>query len=113
MDYFRALPGLGLTIDLSHYVLAGEMVKAQPKAEPYFDVLLQRTSCIHGRVSNGEQIQIDLGLGESLHPVVSNYRSWWARGMIYWLQDAVQGDVCAAIRMRARSSGLRYDPSTD
>jgi hypothetical protein len=92
-DYVRALPGLRFTIDLSHYVLAGEMVEAQPKAEPYIDAILRRTSCVHGRISNGEQIQIDLGVGGEMHPAVALFRNWWARGMTYWLQEAVQGDV--------------------
>jgi len=90
-DYVRALPQLKLTIDFSHYVLAGEMNASLDRAEPYYDVLLKRTSCIHARVSNGEQIQVDIG-PEGEHPMTVHFKRWWKQGMAYWLQDARKGD---------------------
>jgi len=94
VSYVRALPAVRLTIDLSHYAVAGELVGESllRKAEPLFDVLLQRTAAIHGRVSNGEQVQIDIGQ-DGQHELVEHYLRWWSRGMAYWLKDAQPGDV--------------------
>jgi len=94
-EYLKALPNLRLTIDLSHYVVAGEMngvnEQTNAKAEELFDRLLSRTSCIHARVSNGEQVQIDIGI-EGEHPMVERFTRWWRKGMDYWLQQAQSGD---------------------
>jgi sugar phosphate isomerase/epimerase len=92
VQYVKAIPDLHLTIDLSHYVVGGEMNGAMEKANPYFDVLLQRTSCIHARVSNGEQVQIDIG-SEGEHPILQHYMRWWSEGMRYWLSQAKAGEV--------------------
>lgn len=89
-DYVKTLPELRLTIDFSHYVLAGEMAEFE-LAEPYFDQLLKRTSCIHGRITNAQQIQIDVG--EGTHPMVEPFLNWWQKGMHYWRDEAKAGDV--------------------
>ncbi|MCD7034617.1 sugar phosphate isomerase/epimerase [Metabacillus sp. GX 13764] len=88
--YVSALPDLRLTIDLSHYVLAGEMTDFTI-ADPYFDQLLKRTSCLHGRITNGQQVQIDVGNGD--HPMVEPFQQYWQRGMQYWRNQAGSGDV--------------------
>jgi sugar phosphate isomerase/epimerase len=91
-QYVRVLPELRLTIDLSHYVVAGELNGPLAKAEEHFEWLLQRTSAIHARVSNGEQVQIDVGT-EGDHPMLKNFERWWRKGMAYWLKQAQPGDV--------------------
>lgn len=92
VDYVEQIPDLRLTIDLSHYVLAGEMTKPDDQAEHYFNQLLKRTSSIHGRISNGEQIQVDIGpKGE--HPMLEKYIKWWTSGMSYWLEQANPGQI--------------------
>ncbi|WP_246321090.1 hypothetical protein [Paenibacillus germinis] len=92
MEYVRAIPNLRLTIDLSHYVVAGEMTGESEQAEPFFDELLRRTTAIHARVSNGEQIQVDIGPNAE-HPMVPHYMRWWEKGVRNWLQDAQPGDM--------------------
>jgi sugar phosphate isomerase/epimerase len=92
VEYVKAIPELRLTIDLSHYIVAGEMVGSSEKAEPFFDVLLRRTSCIHARVSNGEQVQVDIG-PDGEHPMVPHFMRWWEKGIAYWLREAKPGDV--------------------
>ncbi|MCS7458664.1 TIM barrel protein [Paenibacillus doosanensis] len=93
-DYVNAIPGLRLTIDFSHYVVAGEMTHSGiiEKAEPLLDTLLRRTSALHGRVSNGEQVQVDIGPNGE-HGMVEHYLRWWSKGIAYWLQEAQPGDV--------------------
>lgn len=92
VDYVSAIAGLRLTIDFSHYVVAGEMVNGSDQAEPFLDKLLERTSALHARISNGEQIQVDIGK-DATHPMVHHFMRWWERGIRYWLQDAGAGDV--------------------
>ncbi|KRF08015.1 hypothetical protein ASG89_16385 [Paenibacillus sp. Soil766] len=90
VHYAQALPNLRFTLDISHYVLAGEMTEKQEKAEHLLDTVLQRTSAIHSRISSGEQIQVDVGYSDAL---VARYAKWWTQAMRYWLQEAKPGDV--------------------
>ncbi len=92
VEYVQAIPDLRLTLDLSHYVVAGEMGVYSEKAEELFEVLLPRTGAIHGRVSNGEQVQVDIG-PEGTHPMVEHFTRWWEKGMASWLHRAKPGDV--------------------
>ncbi|WP_426452967.1 sugar phosphate isomerase/epimerase family protein [Paenibacillus sp. S-38] len=92
VDYVRALEKLRLTIDFSHYVTAGEMRTVPPEAESLLGTLLTRTSAIHGRISNGEQIQIDPG-DHGEHEAVEHFARWWKRGMEHWRQAAGRGAI--------------------
>ncbi len=89
-SYVEALPGLRLTIDFSHYIVGGEMDGFLPqyeeKAEPLFDLLLQRTSSIHARLSNGQQVQVSV----QNEPLLDRFSKWWSKGMQYWLEEAKQ-----------------------
>ncbi|WP_063891845.1 sugar phosphate isomerase/epimerase family protein [Paenibacillus sp. Soil787] len=91
IDYVNAIPDLRLTIDLSHYIVAGEINGDIEKVDPYFDILLKRTSCLHARVSNGEQIQIDIG-PNGVHPMVKHFMRWWTSAFKYWLEQAKPGE---------------------
>ncbi|MGO4499319.1 sugar phosphate isomerase/epimerase family protein [Paenibacillus sp. 2RAB27] len=90
VQYAQALPNLRFTLDISHYVLAGEMTEKQEKAEPLLDVVLQRTSAIHSRISSGEQIQVVVGYSDA---ILARYEQWWTQAMRYWLEGAKPGDV--------------------
>ncbi|WP_248924743.1 sugar phosphate isomerase/epimerase family protein [Paenibacillus hamazuiensis] len=89
VQYVRDVPDIRLTIDFSHYVVAGELILPNEKVEAYFDVLLKQTACFHGRISNGQQIQVDTEIGSDYIPFFLN---WWKKGMNYWLQNAAPGD---------------------
>ncbi|THF75518.1 sugar phosphate isomerase/epimerase [Cohnella fermenti] len=92
VDYVQKLESLRLTIDLSHYVVAGEMHTVSEEAERLFDKLLRRASAFHARVSNGEQVQVDVGPGGE-HPMLRNFERWWGDGMRLWQASAGPGDV--------------------
>lgn len=92
VEYVNAIPDLRLTIDLSHYALAGEMEQISLQASQLFEQLLKRTSSIHGRISNGQQIQVDIGPNAE-HPLVEAYMHLWIKGMAYWLEQAGPGDI--------------------
>ncbi len=90
--YARRAPRVRFTLDASHYVVAGEIT--QPDQAPRFNALLVeligRTSSIHARVSNGEQVQVDIGDGTG--PLVGPYIGWWAAAYRQWLGEAAPGD---------------------
>ena len=92
VNYVKQLPQLKLIIDLSHYVVAGEMNGTSAAAEQHFEALLDRTAGIHARISNGEQVQIDIGL-EGDHPMVPHFTRWWRKGMSRWLAGAAAGQI--------------------
>ncbi|MBP1965378.1 sugar phosphate isomerase/epimerase family protein [Paenibacillus aceris] len=90
VSYCNSLPRLPLTIDLSHYVVAGEMNGTSNNAETLFDRLLKQTACIHARVSDGEKIQVDVG-AEGDHPMLVHFKRWWRKAMLNWLASASSG----------------------
>ena len=91
--YAKAIPELRFDLDFSHYLVAGEMGgPLGPEAEGALGVLMERAIMLDGRVSNGEQVQIDL-----LNPVyrehVDRQAALWKRVMSGWLRGAGRGDV--------------------
>jgi sugar phosphate isomerase/epimerase len=104
VEYAEALPELELTIDFSHYVVAGEMHTVSDEAEELLQTLLARTKSIHARVSNGEQVQIDIPMFGSVdgqgaadrgfeHPMLKHFQRWWLSGMRSWRQAAKENEV--------------------
>jgi len=91
--YGRQLPRMRYTLDASHYVVAGEVT--QPDHAPRFtealSEIIRRSSSIHARVSNGEQVQVDIGDGSGA--LVAAYRDWWTAAYRHWLAEAVYGDI--------------------
>ncbi|WP_235550265.1 sugar phosphate isomerase/epimerase family protein [Paenibacillus sp. Soil724D2] len=92
VEYVRELKSLPLTIDFSHYIVAGELHTVSQQADELLLSLLSNTSSIHTRISNGEQIQIDPG-EEQNHPMFSHFMKWWQLGMKNWLLQASTNDV--------------------
>jgi sugar phosphate isomerase/epimerase len=92
VEYVKYLDSLRLSIDFSHYVVAGEMHTITDQAETLLQVLLTRTASIHARVSNGEQVQVNVG-DKGEHPMMEHFDRWWKSGMMLWLKSAKPGDV--------------------
>ncbi len=92
-EYAGAVPDLRFDLDLSHYFVAGEIgedLSASTLAA--FDPILERAVMIDGRVSNGEQVQIDIGpTGDNPH--ARRFAALWKRTMVSWLKQAKPGDV--------------------
>jgi hypothetical protein len=86
------LPGIRITADLSHFFVIGEFYGWESERLPErLGPVLERVSSFHGRISNGEQVQVDVGDGSGRTPQV--YVEIWAQGMRAWLRDARPGDV--------------------
>jgi hypothetical protein len=104
VEYAERLPGLELTIDFSHYVVAGEMHTVSHEAEELLQTLLTRTKSIHARISNGEQVQIDIPMVASVgeegavesefeNSMLKHFQRWWLGGMRSWRQGAKEDEV--------------------
>ena len=91
--YAKAIPDTRFDLDFSHYLVAGEMGGTlSAEAEAALAVLMERATMLDGRVTNGEQVQVDL-----LNPVYSAHvdrqAALWKRVMVGWLRTAQRGDV--------------------
>ena len=88
----EAVPHMRFTADLSHFVVVGEFYgwedeKAVDKMRP----ILEKTSHMHARIGNGEQVQVDVGDGSG--PTPQFFVMLWETAMRAWLTEAKQGDV--------------------
>ena len=91
--FARHMPRVRFTLDVSHYVVGGEIVR--PDQAPRFNEalaeIIARSASIHARVSNGEQIQVDIGDGSGA--LVRPYVNWWMSAYRQWLAQAAAGDL--------------------
>ena len=92
LDYGRRVPRMRYTLDASHYVVAGEITDPD-RAAPFEAALagiIRRSASVHARVSNGEQVQVDIGDGSGA--LVGAYRRWWTSAYRHWLAEAAPGE---------------------
>jgi hypothetical protein len=93
VEYTRAVPDLRFDLDLSHYFVAGEIGEdLNAAALPAFEAILARAVMLDGRVSNGEQVQIDIGPSGD-NPHARRFAALWKKVMVAWLQSAMPGDI--------------------
>ena len=93
VEYAGRVPRTRFTLDASHYVVAGEVNFPDEDAEfnRLLDAIIGQTGCIHARVSNGEQVQVDIGDGTG--PLTQPYRRWWAAAYQQWQARSHAGDI--------------------
>ncbi|MFI5380802.1 MAG: sugar phosphate isomerase/epimerase family protein [Tepidisphaerales bacterium] len=79
--------------DFSHLYCAGEVCyPGFENVRDHFRPILERVCFFHGRISNGESMQIDVGDGrDNAH--VRNFQWLWETGMGHWLARARPGDI--------------------
>jgi hypothetical protein len=91
--YTRAIPDLRFDLDLSHYFVAGEIGEdLTSQALPAFETILAKAVMLDGRVSNGEQVQIDIGPSGD-NPHARRFAALWKKVMVSWLKGAKPGDI--------------------
>jgi hypothetical protein len=90
-ELLRQLPEIVIALDLSHYLVAGETLGGSKSLFlEHVEPLLARTALIHGRISNGQSIQVAL---EDRFAYTSITQSLWQRAMQLWLADAPSNAV--------------------
>ena len=78
MKLMAALPEIRFTIDLSHWMVGGEWALHDVQLQQVIDHVIERAGLIHGRVSNGHQVQIDIG-PDGDNPWANPFKEWWTR----------------------------------
>jgi hypothetical protein len=79
---------LRLNLDVSHYYCAGEFPYRQFAANHEVLVpILQRAACFHGRVSNGQMMQVPLA-DEAYAENAGHFACLWSEAMLAWKQEA-------------------------
>lgn len=83
------VPRLRFNLDVSHFVVCEERPGPSEDMKQLLDPILDRVEMIHGRISNGEQIQVDVGDGSG--ELAQTYRRLWAETMRRWRLRAPAG----------------------
>lgn len=98
-DIYRTLrllerwPKLFINADLSHYYCGQEMTyRGFDVTCHYLTPIWPRVGFIHGRIANGETMQIDVGDGKA-NPHARNFVWMWEQAMHAWLEKARPGDL--------------------
>ena len=92
LQLIDAVPEIAITADLSHFVVVGEFYGwKEERAVDRMLPVLEHTAHIHGRISNGEAVQVDVadGSGETAQFFVR----LWSTAMRAWQRTAVAGDI--------------------
>lgn len=90
VSYVQAVEDILLTIDLSHYIVSGELGQPSDQVEIAFDHLLQRTGSMHLRISNGEQVQVPLN--RIAPEQLEHYKVWWKAAGVYNQKHLAPGE---------------------
>lgn len=86
------MPEIRFTADLSHFVVVGEFYGwEEERASDRMLPVLERTAHMHGRIGNGEQVQVDVGDGSGHTPQF--FVKLWEIAMRSWLKEAKPGDL--------------------
>ena len=86
------IPGVQLHGDLSHLVVCYGFGRGGDPVAKAYDAILARVGMLDGRISNGQQVQIDVGPGGE-HPAAKGFQKMWTRAMTRWLENAGPGDI--------------------
>lgn len=78
----EAIPEMRFTLDVSHYVLAEEQPGPTETLAPLLGIILDRTEMIHGRISNGQQIQQHTV--DPTSDLAQSYKAFWSEVMHRW-----------------------------
>jgi hypothetical protein len=93
VGYAQRIPDLRFDLDFSHYIVAGEMGgEFSKEAATALFVLADRAIMLDGRVSNGEQVQVDAD-NPAYRRHTDRTATMWKRVMVRWLRYAQRGDV--------------------
>jgi hypothetical protein len=73
-----------LCADLSHYVIDREMpLPLSNRDRSFMSRILKRSDCFQGRISNREQVQVQIDFPQH-QAWVEQFKSWWSEGIGEW-----------------------------
>lgn len=85
LDILAQMPDLKLLADLSHYVVGRELPEsATAEDDEQIHTILRHSWGFHGRVANGEQVQVPLSFARH-RPWLDRFLGWWRYGIEDWL----------------------------
>jgi len=85
LDILAQMPDLKLLADLSHYVVGRELPEsATAEDDEQILTILRHSWGFHGRVANGEQVQVPLSFAQH-RPWLDRFLGWWRYGIEDWL----------------------------
>lgn len=96
LQLIEAVPDINITADFSHFVVVGEFYGwATEGAIERMRPIIERVAHVHGRISNGEQVQVDVGDGEDLGEgtPAGLFFELWRECFSAWKKRAQPGDV--------------------
>jgi len=92
LQLIDGIPEIRFTGDFSHFVVVSEFYGLEyERAIERMMPVLSRTSHLHGRISNGEAVQVDVGDGTGA--TAQFFVQIWATAMREWRIGASPGDV--------------------
>lgn len=96
-DLFRtvvlveAVRRMRLNLDVSHFIVCEETPGPTEELMPLLRHLFDRVEMMHGRISNGEQIQVDVGDGSG--ELAQCYKLLWSEAMRAWRLRSTPGSA--------------------
>ena len=92
LELIDAVPDIRFTADFSHFVVVGEFYGWEGEgAIERMAPVLERVSHAHGRISDGEAVQVDVGDGTT--DPAKFFVRMWSSAMRSWRAAAGPGDV--------------------
>lgn len=95
LQLIEAVPEIKITADFSHFVVVGEFYGWE--AEGAIDRLrpiIEKCAHVHGRISNGEQVQVDVGDGSGGEGTPAGFfKQIWTEIFRGWRKTAQPGDI--------------------
>ena len=84
LQLIEEVPDMRLCADLSHYVIDREMpLPLSDRDRGFMSRILDRSDCFQGRISNREQIQIQIEFPQH-QAWVEQFKDWWLQGISAW-----------------------------
>ena len=96
LQLVEAVPEIAITADFSHFVVVGEFYGwAGEGAVERMRPIIERVAHVHGRISNGEQVQVDVGSGDDLGEgtPAGLFFELWRECFASWKKRAKPGDI--------------------
>jgi sugar phosphate isomerase/epimerase len=96
LELIEAVPDIAIIADFSHFAVVGEFygwsgAGVIERMRP----IIERVAHVHGCISNGELVQVDVGDGQDLSegPPAGFFFEMWRECFSTWRKRAGQGDV--------------------